>query len=57
MVGVHFKSTNLYDYLTEAKEFKNKGDNLYKGKKYEQDYKVYEIAYDLLTDYWADHEK
>ena len=28
-------NTNLYDYLTEAKEFKNKGDNLYKGKKYE----------------------
>ena len=50
-------NTNLYDYLTEAKEFKNKGDNLYKGKKYEQAYKVYEIAYDLLTDYWADHEE
>ena len=39
----------------EAEEFKIKGDNFFINKKYEQAYKVYEIARDLIHDYYLDN--
>ena len=43
------------DTLMAAEEFKIKGDNFYINKKYEQAYKVYEIARDLIQDYYLDN--
>lgn len=43
------------DTLMEAEEFKIKGDNFFINKKYEQAYKVYEIARDLIHDYYLDN--
>ena len=43
------------DLLIDAEEFKIKGDNFYINKKYEQAYKVYEIARDLIQDYYLDN--
>jgi len=43
----------LYDYLVEANDFKKKGDNFYNNKKFEKALKTYEIAKDLINDYWA----
>ena len=45
----------LSNTLKEAEEFKIKGDNFFINKKYEQAYKVYEIARDLIQDYYLDN--
>ena len=42
------KMVDQYDYMVEAKEFKAKGDQLIKSKKFEQAFKVYELANDIF---------
>ena len=36
------------DQLADVKQFKKKGDTFYHNKKFEQAFKVYEIARDLI---------
>jgi len=40
--------------LNDAIEFKAKGDHFYMGSKFEQAYKAYSIAIDLLAHHVAD---
>ena len=47
---------DFFDQLTDADQFKKKGDAFYSNKKYEQAFKVYEIARDLINDYCTDNE-
>ena len=42
------------DLLNDADEFKTKGDTFYMGNKFEQAYKAYSIAIDLLAHHCAD---
>ena len=45
------------DLITEADEFKAKGDTFYMGNKFEQAYKAYSIAIDCLTLHVANDDK
>jgi hypothetical protein len=42
------------DLLNDANEFKAKGDHFYMGNKFEQAYKAYSIAIDLLAHHCDD---
>jgi hypothetical protein len=44
------------DLHQEANDFKTKGDNFYMGQKYEQAYKAYSIAIDLLQHYCTNEQ-
>lgn len=48
---------DFFDQLADAEQFKTKGDAFYSNKKYEQAFKVYEIARDLINDYCGDNEE
>ena len=50
-------SPDFFDQLADAEQFKTKGDAFYQNSKYEQAFKVYEIARDLINDYCADNEE
>ena len=49
-------ANDLNDELGDAEQFKAKGDAFYQNKKFEQAFKVYEIARDLIKDYCLDNE-
>lgn len=49
-------ANDLQDQLADAEQFKAKGDTFYQNKKFEQAFKVYEIAHDLVKDYCQDNE-
>ena len=53
---MHDLANDFNDQLADAEQFKNKGDTFYQNKKYEQAFKVYEIAHDLIKDYCQDNE-
>lgn len=48
---------DFFDQLADAEQFKTKGDAFYQNKKFEQAFKVYEIARDLINDYCGDNEE
>ena len=50
-------SPDFFDQLADAEQFKTKGDAFYQNNKYEQAFKVYEIARDLVNDYCTDNEE
>ena len=49
-------ANDFNDQLGDAEHFKTKGDTFYQNKKFEQAFKVYEIARDLVKDYCQDNE-
>ena len=48
---------DLIDQLGDAEQFMRKGDAFYQNKKYEQAFKVYEIARDLIKDFCQDNQE